>query len=340
VIVDYEPSLPLENLLRLNPALQDGAGNDVVAIDNYTVTNNSTQLPDTFGPQPTSLSYVNQTVTVVFNEAINGQTAPVSSYLVYVGMSLVEVLSVDVIDGNKVALTLAEPVTAGQIVNVYYAPSGEDPTLEDLLGNDAGSFTISSNPKNTEWSWTDLNRTASTSCATFSGQKSTIASNTSRQRTLPNGITYSIGVEGPNVCIGASNESLAGRGGIDSMFASIGMVTEPGTYLEQVQPTSTECGVKTASSTEYCERPNDFVYIRFDRPVTNPTFSFSGWGAFSGSTQSWSELLLVTPNITLTQISPGSNIVLDSGTWLRPGTTTLTAVMLEVTMLGRTSTAL
>jgi hypothetical protein len=109
------------------------------------------------------------------------------------------------IDGNRIVLTVASPIAAGETVNVMYVPPLGPPPLEDLLGNDASKFTISSAPTNTAWAWAAGDRTPSASCASLSAYGSAIGSNTFRERTLPNGIKYSIGVQGEHVCIGSTD---------------------------------------------------------------------------------------------------------------------------------------
>jgi uncharacterized repeat protein (TIGR02059 family) len=297
----------IENLLRLNPAIQDGAGNDATSLSSQSVTNNSAQAPDSVGPKPTLVEYSGSTVTVTFDEALGSNIAASSAFSISAGIDLLTINSIALSGTNKLIFTLRAPIPAGQQVSVGYEPPTNNPAttnsaVQDALGNDATLFSISNVQSNTGWSWADGTYTPMTSCSDLSA---TVGSNTFRQRTLPNGVTYSVGVSGDHQCIAGESESLSDRGATDAMFSAIGTVTEPGVFLGNNGPTVEECGPKAASITEYCDRPNEFIIIRFDEPVTNPTISFAGWGSSSSGTKSWTELRLVTPGLSLVQL-PGT----------------------------------
>ena len=53
--------------------------------------------------------------------------------------------------------------------------------------------------------------------------------------------------------------------------------------------------------------------MTFSEPTINPVISFAGWGGNDGGARSWSELDLVTPNVTVTRLS-GTNMQVLNGT--------------------------
>jgi CshA-type fibril repeat protein len=58
-----------------------------------------------------------------------------------------------------------------------------------------------------------------------------------------------------------------------------------------------------------------FVTMTFSEPTLNPVISFAGWGGADGGAKSWSELELVTPNVSLTMLS-GTNLQVIGGTYV------------------------
>jgi uncharacterized repeat protein (TIGR02059 family)/LPXTG-motif cell wall-anchored protein len=311
-----------QDLLRLNPAIQDAAGNDADLLTGRAVTNNSTQPQDVTGPKPTTLVYSGNTVTITFDESLGSTTAQVSRFTANVGVDPAVVQAVAYLAPNKVVLTLAETIPADSRVTITYTPPASSSqtsnlAIQDGFGNDALSFMVSDKYLDSPWTW-EAKATANPNCRTNTES----FMDSSRKRTMPNGVTYSIGVSGPNLCLDPYPESLSERGGIDQQFASIGSSTDPGAFIHHPHPADdSECGPKTPGITEYCVRPDSFVTIKFDEPVTNPVMSFAGWGS-AASSISWSEMRLVTPNLTLTHL-PGTvstNILLEQGgTYLRPG---------------------
>jgi hypothetical protein len=272
VLVDYVAPAK-QDLLRLNPALQDTSGNDADALSARTVTNTSVQVPDTIGPKPTSLVYSGNTVTITFNETLGLTTADASRFTAYIGMDPISVQSVAVLAPNKVVLTLTDSVPANSQVSVTYTPptsnsQTSNSAVQDGLGNDALTFTAEDKFRDSPWAWVGgVTPTVAGECVegTFP--------NSARERTLPNGITYSIGVSGSKSCVGSSNEPLSGRNGIDQQFASIGSASEPGTFLHTRMGTAAECGVKVSGTVQSCIRPDNFVIIKFSEPVVNPVIS-------------------------------------------------------------------
>jgi CshA-type fibril repeat protein len=108
------------------------------------------------------------------------------------------------------------------------------------------------------------------------------------------------------LCISEQTESLSERGGAAGMFVATGLVTEP--------------GLKITTSNDNCLAnvvcgDRGYVTLTFSQPVKDPVFSFAGWGG-AASGVSWSELKLVTPGVTLTQLS-GTNInITQDGTYI------------------------
>ncbi len=119
-----------------NP-VEDVVGNDAAAFSNQAVTNNT---PDSTPPTLTAAAINGSTLTLTYDEALNGSSDPASGdYVVKVNGSVVTVSGVDA-NGSTVTLTLANPVNAGDAVMVsYYVVPGSNP-VEDVAGNDAIAF--------------------------------------------------------------------------------------------------------------------------------------------------------------------------------------------------------
>jgi CshA-type fibril repeat protein len=73
------------------------------------------------------------------------------------------------------------------------------------------------------------------------------------------------------------------------------------------------CTLYTESSTLSKCLQRGFVTMTFSEPTINPVISFAGWGGNDGGARSWSELDLVTPNVTVTRLS-GTNMQVLNGT--------------------------
>ena len=97
---------------------------------------------ETVAPAPSSAAVDGATLTITFSEALDtGQTPGTSAFGVSVAGSSRGVEAVSV-SGSAVTLTLASAVSSGEAVTVdYTTPSGEaDARLQDLVGNEAASF--------------------------------------------------------------------------------------------------------------------------------------------------------------------------------------------------------
>ena len=97
---------------------------------------------DTIAPVFGAAAVNGATLTMTYNEAINGAAAPqASSFSVVVDGAAVDVNAVAVA-GQAVTLTLASAVLAGDVVLVSYTDptTGNDAlAIQDLAGNDAVS---------------------------------------------------------------------------------------------------------------------------------------------------------------------------------------------------------
>jgi uncharacterized repeat protein (TIGR02059 family) len=213
---------PADSTSKNNPAIQDVSGNDALAITATSVTNSSNVGPDTVGPTLISMSATGTSVVLVMNENLSSTLPTPSMFTVLAGESAVSVSGVS-ISGNTVTLTLDSAVSVSDLVAVTYtAPASVSGTsnnaIQDLLGNDSLAFSGTNANLNPDWKWSST----PTNLGECIGSKK---ANSTRERTLPNGITYSIGVEGEYLCADEINATLANRAGIDSHFTSTGLVT-------------------------------------------------------------------------------------------------------------------
>jgi hypothetical protein len=254
-------------------------------------------------------------VTITFNETLRSITAGTDKYTVFVGNDAVTV-SGAVVSGSTVVLTLASAVPSGELVSVSYtAPTSSTSTsnaaVQDYAGNDAASFSGNNRTTSTAWSWLGTPE-QNTSCT------GSLYAGSSRQRSLPNGVTYSVAVSGPYVCMYETSESLSDRGGNTSNFSRTGLITDPGVFLLSREPLTTSgdtsCTLHTIGTTLSKCLNRGSVTVTFSEPTLNPVISFAGWGGTDGDV-SWSELQLVTPGVSLTMLS-GTNIQVIGGTYV------------------------
>jgi len=322
VTVSY--TAPTTDSLASNAAVQDSSGNDSVSLVNASVSNFSTAGPDVTSPTLSNVTASGTTVTLTFNETLRSITAGTDKYTVFVGNDAVTV-SGAVVSGSTVVLTLASAIPSGELVSVSYtAPTSSTSTsnaaVQDYAGNDAASFSGNNRTTSTAWSWLGT-PTQTTSC---SGE---LYADSARQRSLPNGVTYSMAVSGPYICMYERSESLSDRGGNTSNFSRTGLITDPGVFFLSREPLTTpgdtNCTLHTMGTTlSKCLNRGE-VTMTFSEPTLNPVISFAGWGGTDGDV-SWSELELVTPGVSLTMLS-GTNIQVIDGTYVgvvnpRPGT--------------------
>ncbi len=133
VTVDY--AVPTTN------PIEDTAGNDALAFDDFAVTNNST-LEGT-PPEPASAEVTSTalTLTLTFNEDLDIAAVPPASAFT-VKADGVEVAVQDVLYSllDTLALRLSATIGARQIVTVSYAVPTTGTVIEDLAGNEALAF--------------------------------------------------------------------------------------------------------------------------------------------------------------------------------------------------------
>ena len=314
VTVSY--AAPTVNTSASNSAIQDASGNDSVSLVGAAVSNFSTAGPDVTAPTLSTVSASGTTVTLTFNETLRTTTAGTDKYTVFIGNDAVTVSAASV-SGSTVVLTLASAIPSGELVSVSYsAPTSSSSTsnaaVQDYAGNDAASFSGNNRTTSTAWSW--LGTPAhNTSCT------GGMYAESARQRSLPNGVTYSVAVSGPYVCMWEASESLSDRGGTTSNFSRTGLITDPGIYISSLEPLTTtgdtNCTLYTMGATLSKCLNRGFVTMTFSEPTLNPVISFAGWGGADGGAKSWSELELVTPGVSLTMLS-GTNLQVVGGTYV------------------------
>ena len=314
VTVSY--AAPTVDSSASNAAVQDSSGNDSVSLVGATVSNFSTAGPDVTSPTLTTISASGTTVTLTFNETLRTTTAGTERYTVFIGNDAVTV-SGAVVSGSTVVLTLASAIPSGELVSVAYAaPTSSSSTsnaaVQDYAGNDAASFSGNNRNTSTAWSWLGTPQHNS-SCT------GALYSDSARQRSLPNGVTYSVAVSGPYLCMWEQSESLSDRGGTSSNFSRTGLTTDPGVFFSSLEPLTTtgdtNCTLYTMGATLSKCLNRGFVTMTFSEPTLNPVISFAGWGGADGGAKSWSELELVTPGVSLTMLS-GTNLQVIGGTYV------------------------
>ena len=302
---------PTSNSATSNAAVQDAAGNDAVSFTNQAVTNNSALGPDVIRPVLTTSTPVTVSgtkVTLAFNETLLGTPAlPLSAFTVFVGETAYKPTAAVVV-GSTVELTIGTSLSAGTVIDVSYeAPTNSaantNSAIQDPKGNDALSFTTTNTPYSNLWSW------AGGPTASTAGCSSPFSANRTKQTTLPNGVTYSVGVTGDYLCISDATESLSQRGGAAGDFVATGLVTEPGVLI---QTSNVNCAASALCT------PRGTLTMTFSKTVVNPVVSFAGWGGGSGSSTAWSEMTVVTPGVTVTALSGTNMQVVNSGTKIEP----------------------
>ena len=298
---------PTTNADPTNYANQDASGNDVVSLAATSVSNLSTAGPDRVAPTVTSVAGSGSTITVSLNESlVTSPTPSLSSFTVFVGETPYTPTAITIV-GSTIQLTVGTTVTSGDpLIVSYQAPTNNTATtnaaIQDIAGNDAVSFDVNSSMGSNLWSWVGGTTAGTAGC---SGSNS---ANRVKQTLLPNGVTYSVGVTGDYLCIGNQTESLSERGGQAGDFVATGLVTEPGVYI---QTSNSGCAADALCPSR------GILTLSFSKSVTNPVFSFAGWGGGSGSSTAWSEMTVITPGVTLTALS-GTNMQVVGGTHVEP----------------------
>jgi uncharacterized repeat protein (TIGR02059 family) len=290
-----------------NYANQDASGNDVDSLRETSVSNFSSAGPDRVAPTVTSVAGSGSTITVSLNESlVTSPTPSLSAFTVFVGETPYTPTAITIV-GSTVRLTVGTTVSASDpLIVSYQAPTSNTATtnaaIQDIAGNDAASFDANSSMGSNLWAWVGGTTASTPGC---SGSNS---ANRVKQTTLPNGVTYSVGVTGDYLCIGNQTESLSERGGQAGDFVATGLVTEPGVYL---QTSNSGCAADAVCPSR------GILTLSFSKAVTNAVFSFAGWGGGSGSSTAWSEMTVITPGVTLTALS-GTNMQVVGGTHVEP----------------------
>jgi uncharacterized repeat protein (TIGR02059 family) len=298
---------PTTNADPTNLANQDASGNDVDSLLATSASNLSTAGPDRVPPTVTSVAGSGSTITVSLNESLTTSPTPsLSAFTVFVGETPYAPTAITIV-GSTVRLTIGTTVSSSDpLVVSYQAPASNSATtnaaIQDMAGNDAASFDANSSMGSNLWSWVGGATAGTAGC---SGSNS---ANRVKQTTLPNGVTYSVGVTGDYLCIGDQTESLSQRGGQAGDFVATGLVTEPGVYI---QTSNSGCAADALCPSR------GILTLSFSKAVTNAVFSFAGWGGGSGSSTAWSEMTLITPGVTLTALS-GTNMQVVGGTHVEP----------------------
>ena len=120
--------------------IRDAAGNDAVRT-NTRIEGGITQRVDTILPMLSTATVDDATLTLTYAEALDDTSTPANDdYEVTVATNPVAVNADGVtISGMTVTLTLATPVTGGQVVTLDYTP-GTNP-VQDTAGNNAAMLT-------------------------------------------------------------------------------------------------------------------------------------------------------------------------------------------------------
>ena len=119
-----------------NP-IQDEAGNDAADLEDMTVRNDT---PDTDPPMLDSAVVNGATLTLTYDEPLDGNSAPAGdTYTVIVAGGVYRPSSVSVSGDEVVTLTLPTPAEHGDIVTVSYLVPGTNP-IQDEAGNDAADL--------------------------------------------------------------------------------------------------------------------------------------------------------------------------------------------------------
>ena len=127
-------------------AVQNQMGKDVASFSNYAVVNTTlnadgTRVADTRAPLLRDAVVLDSYLSLTFDESLDGgyRVIPeISAFSVLVNNTVATIFDVRV-SGNRVLLSLLEPVAAGATVTVSYTPSGTR-SLQDFAGNAVLSF--------------------------------------------------------------------------------------------------------------------------------------------------------------------------------------------------------
>ncbi len=135
VTVDY--AVPTTN------PIEDTAGNDALAFDDFAVDNNSTLEGTPPVPASAEVQIPGETLNLTFNEDLDFAAGfpPASAFIVKADGVEVTVQSVVGTSLDTLALSLSATIKQGQTVTVSYAVPESGTVIEDTVGNDALAFT-------------------------------------------------------------------------------------------------------------------------------------------------------------------------------------------------------
>ena len=135
VTVDY--AVPTTN------PIEDTAGNDALAFDDFEVDNNSTLEGTPPVPASAEVQIPGETLNLTFNEDLDFAAGfpPASAFIVKADGVEVTVQSVVGTSLDTLALSLSATIKQGQTVTVSYAVPESGTVIEDTVGNDALAFT-------------------------------------------------------------------------------------------------------------------------------------------------------------------------------------------------------
>lgn len=127
-------------------AVQNQMGKDAVSFSNYAVVNTTrnadgTRVADTRAPLLRDAVVLDSYLSLTFDESLDGGYSvipDISAFSVLVNNTVATIFDVRV-SGNRVLLSLLEPVATGATVTVSYTPSGTR-SLRDFAGNSVPSF--------------------------------------------------------------------------------------------------------------------------------------------------------------------------------------------------------
>lgn len=120
-------------------AIQDTVGNDAIGFNNKLATN---VTPDNVGPNFSGALYINDTVTIVFDETLGSSVPSASLFTVtYNGVNYTPATVSVNANERSVSLRLSITTEYGIPMNVSYNGAGAGTKITDAAGNNAASFT-------------------------------------------------------------------------------------------------------------------------------------------------------------------------------------------------------
>ncbi len=206
-------SLTITSNLLTDGTIRDAAGND--AVRTYPGGVDATQRVDATLPLLSTATVDGDTLTLTYNEALDGASTPPANgdYEVMAGSSSVTVSGVT-LSGMAVTLTLTTPVTAGQTVTLDYTPDTNP--VQDTVGNDAVMLDDQ----------TVMNNTPVAPSITIAAGTSPVTEGTAAEFTL-------------------TASSAAPVGGLTVTVS----VTQTGTFIEGVAPTTVTIAAAAETAT-------------------------------------------------------------------------------------------